>query len=51
VLFYFHEMDISASAKSLHLPEGTVKARLSRAREILRSKLPFISTTPKVKER
>lgn len=39
VLFYFHEMDISAAARSLRLPEGTVKARLSRAREILRSKL------------
>jgi RNA polymerase sigma-70 factor (ECF subfamily) len=51
VLFYFHEMDISAAAKSLHLPAGTVKARLSRAREILRSKLPRVLTTPKVKER
>ena len=51
VLFYFHEMDISATGKSLHLPEGTVKARLSRAREILRSKLPHVLTTPRVKER
>jgi len=50
VLFYFHEMDISAAAKSLHLPEGTVKARLSRARELLRSKLPHVLTTPKVRE-
>jgi RNA polymerase sigma-70 factor (ECF subfamily) len=51
VLFYFHQMDISDAAKSLQLPEGTVKARLSRASEILRSKLPFILTTPKMKER
>ena len=40
VLFYFHEMDIAAAAKSLGLPEGTVKARLSRGRKILQRKLP-----------
>ena len=40
VLFYFHEMDIAATSRSLGLPEGTVKARLSRGRKILRSKLP-----------
>lgn len=40
VLFYFHEMEISAAARSLGLPEGTVKARLSRGRKILREKLP-----------
>ena len=40
VLFYFHEMDVVATAKSLGLPEGTVKARLSRGRSILREKLP-----------
>ncbi len=39
LLFYFHDMDISATARSLSLPEGTVKARLSRGREMLRSKL------------
>jgi RNA polymerase sigma-70 factor, ECF subfamily len=39
ILFYFHGMDVTAVAKSLGLPEGTVKARLSRAREILRRKL------------
>ena len=38
-LFYFHDMDISATARSLSLPEGTVKARLSRGREMLRGKL------------
>jgi RNA polymerase sigma-70 factor (ECF subfamily) len=51
VLFYFHEMETSVAAKSLGLPEGTVKARLSRAREILRSKLPHVLTAPGVKER
>ncbi len=38
-LFYFHEMDVEAAASSLRLPQGTVKARLSRGRELLRSKL------------
>jgi RNA polymerase sigma-70 factor (ECF subfamily) len=39
-LFYFHDMDIPTSAASLGVPQGTVKARLSRGRDILRSKLP-----------
>jgi RNA polymerase sigma-70 factor (ECF subfamily) len=39
ILFYFHEQDVEAAARSLNLPGGTVKARLFRAREILRSKL------------
>ena len=38
-LFYFHEMDVEAAARSLRLPQGTVKARLSRGRELLRNKL------------
>lgn len=38
-LFYFHSLDVAAAAGSLGVPEGTVKARLSRAREILRGKL------------
>lgn len=38
ILFYFHEMDISAAARSLGVPEGTVKARLSRGRKMLREK-------------
>jgi RNA polymerase sigma-70 factor (ECF subfamily) len=39
LLFYFHDQDVSATAKSLELPEGTVKARLSRGRALLKSKL------------
>ena len=50
VLFYFHDMDVSAAASSLGLPEGTVKARLSRGREILRGKLPSLLAAPRLKE-
>jgi RNA polymerase sigma-70 factor (ECF subfamily) len=41
-LFYFHEMDIARSAASLGVPEGTVKARLSRGRDMLKGKLPSL---------
>ena len=40
VLFYFHELDVAAAARTMRLPEGTVKARLSRARELLRRRFP-----------
>ena len=40
IVFYFHEMDVLGAAASLGLPEGTLKSRLSRARELLRRKLP-----------
>ena len=40
VLFYFHEMDVAAAAQTMGLPEGTVKARLSRARALLRKRFP-----------
>jgi RNA polymerase sigma-70 factor (ECF subfamily) len=40
VLFYFHEMDVSAAARTMGLPEGTLKARLSRARALLRRRFP-----------
>jgi DNA-directed RNA polymerase specialized sigma24 family protein len=36
---YFHEQDIPAAARTPGVPEGTVKARLFRGRELLRSKL------------
>lgn len=38
-LYYFQEMNVSAAAASLSIPEGTLKARLSRARDLLRRKL------------
>lgn len=40
VLFYFHEMDVAAAAHTMGLPEGTLKARLSRARALLRRRFP-----------
>jgi RNA polymerase sigma-70 factor (ECF subfamily) len=49
-LFYFHEMDVSSAARSLGLPEGTVKARLFRGREILRGKLPQRLAVPRLEE-
>lgn len=49
-LFYFHEMDVPAAASSLGLPEGTVKARLFRGRELLRGKLPQRLAVPRLKE-
>jgi RNA polymerase sigma-70 factor (ECF subfamily) len=50
ILFYFHDMDIAAAARSLQIPEGTVKARLSRGRELLRTKLPFQLSAAHLKE-
>jgi RNA polymerase sigma-70 factor (ECF subfamily) len=40
VLLYFHEMDVAAAAATMGLPEGTLKARLSRARALLRERFP-----------
>ena len=50
ILFYFHDLDVTTAARSLGLPEGTVKARLFRGREILRSKLPQLLAVPRLKE-
>jgi RNA polymerase sigma-70 factor (ECF subfamily) len=50
LLFYFHDMDVTTAARSLGLPEGTVKARLFRGREILRGKLPQLLAVPRLKE-
>ncbi len=54
ILYYFHEMDVPATARSLALPEGTVKAHLFRARKLLRAKLTVASSlhhsTPRPKE-
>ena len=43
ILYYFHEMDVSRAAATLGLPEGTVKARLARGRELLRKRFPHLN--------
>lgn len=40
ILFYFHEMDLAAAAENMGLPEGTMKARLSRGRALMRQRFP-----------
>jgi RNA polymerase sigma-70 factor (ECF subfamily) len=42
VLYYFQEMDLAAAAHTMGLPEGTMKARLSRARALLRQRFPHL---------
>lgn len=49
-LFYFHEKDISQTARNLGVAEGTLKARLNRGREILRGKLPRLLKDLNLKE-
>ena len=44
------DLDVATAARSLGLPEGTLKARLSRGREMLRGKLPQLFTVPRLKE-
>ncbi len=43
ILYYFHEMDLSAAARTLRMPEGTMKARLARARDLLRRRFPHFN--------
>ena len=50
ILFYFHDMNVTVAAQSLGVPEGTVKARLARGRDILRNKLPRAINFPSLKE-
>jgi len=46
LLYYFHEMDLNAAAATMGLPEGTMKARLSRARALLRQRFPQLDEQP-----
>lgn len=39
VLYYLNEMDLTETARTLGLPEGTVKARLHRGRAFLKRRL------------
>ncbi|MCR5204707.1 MAG: sigma-70 family RNA polymerase sigma factor [Lachnospiraceae bacterium] len=36
---YYHDMSVAETAKSLNIAEGTVKSRLSRARDLMKNKL------------
>jgi RNA polymerase sigma-70 factor (ECF subfamily) len=44
ILYYFHEMDLGTAARTMGLPEGTLKARLSRARALLQRRFPHLET-------
>ena len=39
ILFYFHDLDLAQTAKTLGVPLGTVKSRLSRAKQRLKEVL------------
>jgi RNA polymerase sigma-70 factor (ECF subfamily) len=39
VLYYWNGVDVKKTAEALGIPEGTVKYRLSRARELLKGRL------------
>lgn len=39
ILFYFRDMDVKGVAEVLHVPEGTIKSRLSKARKLLKEVL------------
>jgi RNA polymerase sigma-70 factor (ECF subfamily) len=43
ILYYFHEMDLGQAARTMGTPEGTIKARLSRARDLLRRRFPHLN--------
>jgi RNA polymerase sigma-70 factor (ECF subfamily) len=42
LLYYFDEMDLAAAARTLGLPEGTMKARLARGRALLKDRFPSL---------
>jgi RNA polymerase sigma-70 factor (ECF subfamily) len=48
VLYYFFDQAVGAAAATIGVPVGTVKARLSRARAILREKLPVLLDEPEL---
>lgn len=48
VLYYFQERDVSETARILGIPEGTLKARLHRGRELLKRKAAARLAAPPV---
>ncbi len=42
LLYYFHEMDVARAAQTMRVPDGTFKARLKRARELLAKRFPHL---------
>jgi len=50
LLHYYGGFGVREVAAMLGRPEGTVKARLSRGRDILRGKLPQLLAVPRMKE-
>lgn len=46
LLYYFQDMDLQETALAANLPEGTVKARLFRARKLLQEKLGGLLAAP-----
>jgi RNA polymerase sigma-70 factor (ECF subfamily) len=43
ILYYFHEMDLGQTARTMGVPDGTLKARLARARDLLRRRFPHLN--------
>jgi RNA polymerase sigma-70 factor, ECF subfamily len=43
ILYYFHEMDVDAAARTMQMPAGSVKARLARARALLKKRFPRLA--------
>jgi RNA polymerase sigma-70 factor (ECF subfamily) len=39
ILYYYQDLDTAEIGRMLHIPQGTVRSRLHRAREILKEKL------------
>jgi RNA polymerase sigma-70 factor (ECF subfamily) len=46
-LYYWEEMSASQTAKVLDIPEGTVRGRVRRAKELLRKELTRLARTQK----
>lgn len=50
ILFYFRDMNVSETAQCLRIANGTVKARLARARKLLNKKLTTMLFGSRIEE-